>query len=339
MRTLLLLDGNNIAHRARHAFSLSGPDGLDVSVTYGFLKSLRSYLEKFKPEACIIAWDGRIPKFRREKVPTYKANRKKDETYGDFIRQLKELGEALESTGTVNIRRPAIEADDLLYHAAFLGQGFYDKIIIVTNDTDLLQAVVLDSVLVFNATKGVMADRKYVEKHSGVKIGHFVHWRALQGDHSDNIKGVPGIGPIRASEPFQKYATLNGIIDAAYDSKIRGKMGENIREFGLENISKNVFIMSLDADRTGSRLAIIQKVEDFEPADVKKFKKFLISKSFVDLMGAPLFQVMRKLQAPKLFQEAQTPVICDQRFPITENETEELRWSMGSDNTDFFLEG
>lgn len=312
---------------------------MDVSVTYGFLRSLKSYLKKFKPEACIIAWDGRIPKFRREKVPTYKANRQRDETYGDFIRQLKELGEALELTGTVNIRKPAIEADDLLYHAAFLGQGFYDKIIIVTNDADLLQAVVMDSVLVFNSTKGVMADRKYVEKHSGVKIGHFVHWRALQGDQGDNIKGVPGIGPVRAQKLFREYGTLHGIVDAAYSSKISGKMGENIREFGLENISKNVFIMSLDSDRTGSRLAIIQKVEDFEPANVKKFKKFLISKSFIDLMDVPLFQAVRKLQAPKLFQEAQTPVICDQRFPIMENAVEELRWSMGSDNTDFFLEG
>lgn len=89
-------------------------------------------------------------------------------------------------------------------------------------------------------------------------------------------------------------------------------------EFGLENISKNVYVMSLHADRTGARLAVTEEVADFEPADVKKFKKFLFSKSFISIMDDQYFHDLRKLQAPALSIDKRTPVICDQRFPIEE---------------------
>lgn len=322
MPTLLILDGNNVAHRARHAFSLAGPDGLDVSVTFGFLNILRFSLKMFDPDACIIAWDGRIPKFRREKVPTYKANRKKDDTYDDFLRQLKELDHVLRFSGTVNVHRPAMEADDLVYHAAFLGQEKYDKIIIVSNDADLFQAVQMDNVWVYSSAKKKLIDREYVKEQFGIGIDQYVHWKALQGDTSDNVKGVPGIGPVRATKLFQQYDSLTEIVNAAYGSNptgtVKGKMGENIREFGLENISKNVYVMSLHADRTGARLAVLEEVADFEPADPKKFKKFLLSKSFISIMDDHYFHSIRKLRPPELSTDARTPVICDQRFPVEE---------------------
>jgi len=314
MKVLLLIDGNNLAHRARHGFSLSGVDGLDVSVTYGFINSLQSYLSMFAPESCVIAWDAGIPQFRRDKVPSYKANREKDDTYEDFLRQLGELDEGLIHTGTVNIRKYGMEADDLLYHAAFLAKGKYDKIIIVSGDADMYQTVEMDGVFVYNPSKKLMVDRKYINTEYGIDVGQYVHWRALQGDKSDNVMGVPGIGPVRATKLFQKYENLSGIYYAAEGGET--KMDERITEFGLENISKNVYIMSLKEDRIGARREVLRKTATFEPADAKKFKKFLISKGFLTLSSGVFYNRLRALQAPALSRLERTPVICERRYPV-----------------------
>lgn len=314
MKTLLLIDGNNVAHRSRHAFSLMGPDGLDVNVTYGFLSSLRSSLRMFKPESVIIAWDGRMPQFRRDTVPSYKANRQKDDTYDDFLRQLAELDEALSYTGTVNIRKHGIEADDFIYQAAFLAQEKYDRIVIISNDQDLYQAVEMDGVFVYNAGKKLLVERKHIREWYGIDVDQYVHWKALQGDKSDNVMGVPGIGPVRATNLFQKYETLSGIVYAAEGGVT--KMDGRITEFGLEAISKNVYVMSLKEDRTGARKELIQKTATFDPANIKTFKKFLFSKGFVKLMDVDFYKELRNLQIPILSKIERTPVICERRYPV-----------------------
>lgn len=307
MSTLLLIDGNNLAHRARHGFSLASPDGLDVSVTFGVLNSLRSYLKMFDPDSCLIAWDGSTPMYRRDLVPEYKSNRASRtvrtidslDSYLDFLRQLDELDEVLESTGTVNVMREGIEADDTLYRAAFLCHEKYDKIIIVTNDADLYQAVEIENTFVFNPGKNVLVDTEYVEGIIGVPIDQFVQWKAIQGDKSDNIPGVPGVGPVRATKLLKEYGSLTGIYHAV-GGKITGKMGDNLREFGLQNISKNWSVMSLKVDQVGARSAIITEVADFELVNVKKFKNFLLSKSFISIMDGDFFKALRKLEAPIL---------------------------------------
>lgn len=318
MRTLLLLDGNNAAHKARHTFSLAAPNGDDVSVVFGFLNSLRFGLKMFKPEACIIAWDGRIPRFRRMMVPSYKVKRKakEDESYPIFLEQLRELQEILSLTGTVNVYRPSMEADDLLYHAAFLAKGKYDRIIIVTDDADLFQAVQIPNVFVYSSRKDTLIDQGYVKEEYGVEINQYVYWKALQGDVSDNIGGVPGIGPVRATKLFQKYKTLSIILEAAAKGEIKGKLGKNIREFGLEDISKNIYIMSLSEDRTGARKGLLEEVKEFAPLDVKRFKKRLFSRNFISIMDAGFFRDLGKLKAPDLKVDVRAPVICDWRFPV-----------------------
>jgi DNA polymerase-1 len=279
MNTILLIDGNNSAHKARHTFSLTGPDGSDVSVIFGFLNSLRYGLKRFKPRACIIAWDGRIPSYRREKVPSYKAHRtaKEDPTYPIFLEQMDRLQEILPLTGTVNVQKHGIEADDFLYHSAFLAKEKYDRIVIVSDDADLFQAVELDDVFVYSSRKDKVIDRSYIESNYGVKTDQYIPWRALQGDTSDNISGVMGIGPVRATKLFQKYETLPNILEAAFSGEIKGKMGYSILEFGEKCLSKNLDVMSLSLDRTGSRRIILEEVAEYQKADLKTFKKSLFS--------------------------------------------------------------
>lgn len=325
--TLLIIDGNNMAHRVRHVFSLTNPDGTDVSVTYGFMHNIKALFNKFHPTACIVAWDGGIPRFRREVVPSYKANRTRDDEddYANFIRQLQELATvALPSAGILNVRRRAMEADDIMYQAAFMAyMAFYEEVIVVSGDEDMFQVITMEDVYVYHPGKKAIIDEDYIEKECGVSVKDYVHWRALQGDTSDNIKGVPGIGPKRATEYFQKYKSLSGIINAAHGAnprgEISGKIGQNIRDFGIENLAKNVKVMALWADRTGARLAIIEELEYYQTANVKALKDYLFGNVFISLMEPDLYKNVRVLEEPRLCTAPlRTPVICEQRFPIEE---------------------
>ena len=317
---LLIIDGNNLAHRVNHVFSLSRPDGMDVSITYGVLHNLRALLNMFEPESVIMAWDGGIPKFRVEKVPSYKANRSQrdPDEYADMVRQMEELSNvALPLAGVLNIRRPRMEADDIMFHAAFMAMG-YEQVIIISNDEDMIQASAMNGVSVYSPSKDRYVDADYVKEEYGISIHQFVHWKALQGDGSDNIKGVPGIGPKKATKLFQEYESLSGIINAAIGNNpvgtISGKMGENIREFGMENISKNVYVMALYADRTGARLAVHEELDYYQPANIKSFKDYLFSNSFVSLMEPDFYKKLAALKAP-VMSVVRMPVICNQRFP------------------------
>src|SRR5512139_1910981 len=115
-RLNIIIDANHLAHRCRHVFNLSNK-GVDVSVTYGFLKVMGSIIDKFKPQSVIVCWDGGIPEHRRKCYPEYKASRDHGDPleYVEFERQCDELyGYALPMMGVVNIRRMGIEADDLM---------------------------------------------------------------------------------------------------------------------------------------------------------------------------------------------------------------------------------
>jgi DNA polymerase-1 len=267
----------------------------------------------------IVAWDGGIPEFRREKLPSYKSNRHVDDedAYRDFIRQMNELRtEALPLSGVLSVMRRGVEADDIMYQAAYISNYVhYDKIIIVSGDEDMIQAVKLDKTYVYNTSKKVLINHSWVKKEFGIPVEKYVHWRALQGDSSDNIKGVPGIGPKRATEFFQKYSSLSGIINAP----IRGKIGENIREFGIEGLSRNVYVMALYADRTGSRLSLYDDAEHYESANIKVLKQYMIRNEFIALMEGSFFKPLRELAKPKFALGYRTPVVCCRRFPIEED--------------------
>lgn len=137
---LLIIDGNNLAHRARHSFNLSNA-GVDTSVIYGFLHVLTSYMRRYNPDAILVAWDYGIPEFRRVAVPEYKANRKHDddpEDYQDFLRQMRELSSILPKCGILSVRHSGAEADDIMSQASQLS---VDEAYIITSDKDLLQCV------------------------------------------------------------------------------------------------------------------------------------------------------------------------------------------------------
>jgi len=321
---LLLIDGNNLAHRCRHVFSLSNR-GKDVSVTYGFLRTLYSYLRKYEPQCVVVCWDGGIPKFRVAAVPEYKANRHKDDDpveYEDFLRQMRELSDyALPMLGVVTVRKWGVEADDLIAAAARLST--FGDTMIVSSDKDLLQCCDRHVTVVRPSTNGKddkIYDVDTVEQEFDVGFEHYVEWRALQGDKSDNIPGVPGIGEKTASKLFRQYGTLTGITNAAAGinpaGTIDGRLGEAIMQFGFDRIARNIFITSLHADRVGAKAALLDAVEVWKPANKDRMKKYFYTNAFMSLLDGDFIGRLLKLRPPVLLSNMTVPKVCHKRFPI-----------------------
>lgn len=326
METLLILDGNNLAYRCRYAFDLSNA-GVDVSVTYGFLRTLFGYMRDFRPSSVIVCWDAGIPDYRRVRMPSYKTNRVRTEedmlARQDFNRQIDELhGFALPLIGVATVKRFSIEADDLAYHAALMASEHYDRIIVVSADADLLQCTLIgDNIFVLSPSKNELRGADYISNEHGIDPLLYVHWRALQGDSSDNIPGVVGIGPKTATKLFQQFRSLTGIFNAATGDnpigKIEGKIGENIRAFGLSGLTANVYVMNLTYDRVGVRLALYEELTYYQRADRKEMKKYFMRNAFVSLMEPDVYRAATRLAEPTLdFETIRMPLACGSRYPV-----------------------
>lgn len=327
---VLIVDGNNLAYKCRHSFNLSTPNGLDCSVTYGFLSVLSSYAQKFQPDAIVVTWDGGIPRYRREALEVYKANRNHGDPleYSEFKRQLVEVDEALRMMGVMSVREPWIEADDLMYHAAYMASPFYDQVIVVSSDKDLLQAVnIADNVLVWNANNDVLMDAAWLEQQHGIPATAYCHWRALQGDTSDNIEGVKQIGPKRATDLFQQYNnSLSMIMNAARGDypggKITGSMAQNLILFGDHRLVRNVYVMALAFDRAGSRIALWRELDNWRPMNLSALREWLMERVFVSLADPTFYAAFRRLRKPTLDDEVTMPVVAHYRHPAQELQDE-----------------
>ena len=313
----LIIDGNHLAHRCRHVFSLSNR-GVDVSVTYGFLKVLYSYIDRWQPTSVIVCWDGGIPEFRRRALPTYKAHRHEGEdvlAYEDFLRQMNELTRILPLMGVVSVRQLGAEGDDLVYHASRM---VTDRVVIVSGDADLLQCIT-KRVYVFAPARNIVYDRTIFEETYGIPIRKFLDWKALQGDNSDGIPGVPGIGEKTATKLINQYGEISGVFNAADGrspkGRIEGKLGESIKHFGLDLLCRNIYLMALYADRVGAKNAIFEAVDGIKPCNTKKFYGYLQSNAFLSLMDGEFGRLLSHLVEPELdIYGMRMPVVGVGRF-------------------------
>ncbi|MFA5036403.1 MAG: 5'-3' exonuclease H3TH domain-containing protein [Candidatus Izemoplasmatales bacterium] len=313
--TLLLIDGNNLAYRCKFVFQLSNR-GQDVSVTYGFLKVLESLMKKFKPTSVIVAWDGKVPKFRRHFVPEYKINRHKDEDPEDranFNRQMDELHYyILPRMGTLSVKRNYTEADDLLHQASIM--SLHEESIIVTGDKDLLQSLSRKT-KVYSPSKEKLYTVKDFEEEYDLKLSQYVWWKALQGDGSDNIPGVQKVGEVTATKILKEFDTIVALFSAIEVGDFAGKIADRIKEFGYERLVKNYKVMNLFTDRTGARYTLLEELKYYRLSDKKLVKNYLLRNAFVSLLDN-LPNMSSNLTMPKLDTTMRCPVVVDERIPI-----------------------
>ena len=226
-KRFVLVDGSSYLYRAFHVPNLqrlTNSAGEPTGAVYGVLNMLHKLIGDEEPDRIAIVFDASGKNFRHEIYPEYKANRPPmpDELRG----QLEPLFEAVEALGLPLLRVPGVEADDVIGTLARQASESGVKTLISTGDKDMAQ-LVDDRTTLVDTMKGVESDPAQVLAKFGVRPDQIIDYLALVGDSSDNIPGVPGVGPKTAAKWLGLYEDLEGV--RAHAEEIRGKVGENLR--------------------------------------------------------------------------------------------------------------
>lgn len=227
---LVLVDGHSLIHRAYHALPpLSTRSGQPTHAVYGFTSMLIKLLQEERPEYMAVAFDMKGPTFRHEAFAAYKAQRAPIEE--DLASQIPLVHQVVESLGLPIYMEEGFEADDCLGTLARQGEALGLEVLIVTGDRDLLQ-LVSPSVTALLTRKGISQldrlDPAGVEALLGVPPQLVTDYKALVGDPSDNIPGVPGVGPKTATRLLAEYGSLEALLEQA--GQVRGKTGRALAE-------------------------------------------------------------------------------------------------------------
>ena len=217
MKKLVIIDGKSVFYRGYYAMgNLSLEDGTPTGGVYGFASLTFEVIRKLKPDYVVVAWDkkGTSTAKRSAIYPEYKAGRKK--APDDFYEQIPLLKDFLKTLGWPLFETDGYEADDILGTLAVQANKLGVEANLITSDLDMLQ-LIDENTKVFAMKRGFSDieefDLEYFENKYGLKQSQFLDLKALQGDSSDNIPGVPGIGPKTATQLLQEFFTLEGIYE------------------------------------------------------------------------------------------------------------------------------
>ena len=226
VKSLVLIDGSSYLYRAFYALpGLTAPSGQPTGAIYGVLTMLYKLIKDERPNMLGIVFDAPGKTFRHELFPEYKANRKS--TPEDLIIQIEPLLTAIENLGLPLIRVNGVEADDVIGTLAKEAEQRGMNILIATSDKDFTQ-LVSDKITLLDTMKNRLTDRSGVIEKFGLPPEQIVDFLTLSGDASDNIPGVPTVGPKTAVKWLQQYSSLAGVIEHA--EEISGKVGEALRK-------------------------------------------------------------------------------------------------------------
>ena len=226
VKSLVLIDGSSYLYRAFYALpGLTAPSGQPTGAIYGVLTMLHKLIKDERPNMLGIVFDAPGKTFRHELFPEYKANRKS--TPEDLIIQIEPLLTAIENLGLPLIRVNGVEADDVIGTLAKEAEQRGMNTLIATGDKDFTQ-LVSDKITLLDTMKNRLTDRSGVIEKFGLPPEQIIDFLTLSGDASDNIPGVPTVGPKTAVKWLQQYSSLAGVIEHA--EEISGKVGEALRE-------------------------------------------------------------------------------------------------------------
>lgn len=285
---LTIIDGKSVFYRGYYAMGhLSLPDGTPTGGVYGFAAMLIEIIEKLQPEYIAVAWDKSKTNIRSRRAiyADYKANRKPAPP--DFYAQIPFLMELLEAFHIPLYEFDDYEADDIIGTLARKAQAAGKRVEIISGDLDMLQ-IVDEHIKMYQLKRGFSDVAEFnipdVEAKYGLNKKQFLDLKAIKGDSSDNIPGVPGIGEKGAVKLLQEYDTLENLYDHVDD--ISGATGTKLREgkelaFISKQLAQIKFDAPLDFDPASTRLA------DFNPqkvvAELKKLQFNSLIRKFITL--------------------------------------------------------
>jgi len=261
VKSLVLIDGSSYLYRAFYALpGLTAPSGQPTGAIYGVLMMLHKLIKDERPNLLGIVFDAPGKTFRHELFPEYKANRAR--TPEDLIIQIEPLLAAIENLGLPLMRVNGVEADDVIGTLAKEAEQRGMNTLIATSDKDFTQ-LVSDKITLLDTMKNRLTDRSGVIEKFGLPPEQIIDFLTLSGDASDNIPGVPTVGPKTAVKWLQQYSSLAGVIEHA--EEISGKVGEALREsIPRLNLYQQLATIdcSLELDRTVDDLVIRESKDD-----------------------------------------------------------------------------
>ncbi len=285
--TLYLVDISSFIFRAFYAIrALTTRTGEPTNAVYGVATMLNRLAEEAKPEYLAVVYDSKEPSLRKEIYSEYKANRSAPPD--DLIPQFARIEQLISAFEIHSFRQPGHEADDLIATLTkrWLSASPKNRVVVVTGDKDLMQ-LVNERVQVWDTMAGKVYGPPEVEEKFSVKPGQIRDYLALVGDSSDNIPGVPSIGPKTAADLLKEHGDMDGVLKAAKAGQVKGKKAEAL--------------VNHEADaRLSQRLATVH--QDLEvPFEKDAFKyRFHVSPQCVEVLRELDFHTLIARWAPDL---------------------------------------
>ncbi len=251
--SVFLIDGSNFMFRAFHGLpSLTSPTGVPVNALHGFVRMISALRKEFAPEVLAVVFDHGGSSFRSALFPGYKAQRPPPPE--DLIPQIPLVRQGTVALGLPSIELNGVEADDIIATYAVMAQKAGRRVIIVSSDKDLMQLVDLGdetrpAILCYDTMKGKVIGPEAVEEKFGVGPRQLGDLLALTGDSSDNIPGVPGIGPKTAATLLAEFGDLEGLLRGA--GTIKQAKRREVLEANVETARLSRKLVELDREVTG----------------------------------------------------------------------------------------
>ncbi len=288
MKKFLLVDGNSLLHRAYHAFpGLVTSRGQVVGAVYGFSSMLLSAIERVEPDFVAVTWDVSKRNFRHVIYKEYKAGRAEMER--EMFEQIDTAKSVVEVINIPQFGLDGFEADDLIGTLTEKVKRLKEvQVVIATGDRDSFQLLDGTKVVIYMPVTGWnkakaeidLIDEDYLRSRYGLRADQIIDLKALMGDTSDNVKGVPGIGEVTALKLMHQFASLDKIymnLDKVANPRIRGLLidGKDLayQSKELVTIKRDV---PIDFDITKCRLA------DYDRGKALKLFQDLEFKSLVN---------------------------------------------------------
>lgn len=273
MKNFLIVDGSSLVNRAFYALPpLTNKKGVQTNAIYGFIRMFFRLIDEYKPERVAVLFDAKGPTFRHKLYDGYKSKRKKFPP--ELSYQISILKNLLDELGFRTYEKSGVEADDL---AGSLSKQYSDKydIVLVTGDRDYLQ-LVNDNVKVIFTKRGISDTinytRELIQEDFNLTPEQLIDLKALMGDKSDDIPGIPGVGEVTAKKLLAEYETLDGVYQNI-DNMPKNKTTEKIvNGKDLAYLSKELGTINCDVE-----------VEDEEFFKIREENSSVVNEIYQDL--------------------------------------------------------